>query len=83
VEGSVKEGAPGHGCVTTSMVHQEWRAIATKYAMEEKKIPGTIKFYGAPAEENYDGKVFMVRAGYFNDVDACLSHHQVTLTQQV
>ena len=39
------------------------------------RIRGTIKMYGCPAEENYDGKVFMVRAGLFKGVDACLSHH--------
>ncbi|MEM3005993.1 MAG: amidohydrolase, partial [Candidatus Bathyarchaeia archaeon] len=50
-------------------------AIAARIAMEEAGIQGTIRFYGCPAEENYDGKVFMVRAGLFDDVDACLSHH--------
>ena len=70
------EGAPGHGCGhnihgTSGLAG----AIATKTAMEETGIRGTIRFYGCPAEENYDGKVFMVRAGLFDDVDACLSHH--------
>jgi aminobenzoyl-glutamate utilization protein B len=43
--------------------------------MEEEDIEGTIKFYGTPAEENYGGKVFMVRDGLYDDLDACLSHH--------
>lgn len=72
----LKEGEPGHGCGhNIHGVSGMAGAIAIKAAMEEEKIPGTIKFYGCPAEENYDGKIFMVRAGLFDDVDACLSHH--------
>jgi aminobenzoyl-glutamate utilization protein B len=43
--------------------------------MEKNGIDGTIKFFGCPAEENYSGKVFMVREGFFDDVDTALSHH--------
>ncbi|MBS7619071.1 amidohydrolase [Candidatus Bathyarchaeota archaeon] len=72
----VIEGAPGHGCGHnihgTSGVAG---AIAIKETMERVGIKGTVKFFGTPAEENYDGKVFMVRAGLFEGVDACLSHH--------
>jgi len=46
--------------------------------MEEKKIPGTVKFFGCPAEETLVGKVFMVRDGVFNGVEAVLSHHPMT-----
>ncbi|MEM2893954.1 MAG: amidohydrolase, partial [Candidatus Bathyarchaeia archaeon] len=70
------EGAPGHGCGhNIHGVSGLAGAIAARIAMEEAGIQGTIRFYGCPAEENYDGKVFMVRAGLFDDVDACLSHH--------
>jgi len=72
----VIEGAPGHGCGhnihgTSGMAG----AIAVKQAMVKYGVEGTIRFYGTPAEENYDGKVFMARAGLFDGVDACLSHH--------
>ncbi|RLI10677.1 amidohydrolase [Candidatus Bathyarchaeota archaeon] len=72
----LKEGAPGHGCGhnihgTSGMAG----AIAVRYAMEEAGIQGTIKFYGTPAEESASGKVWMVRAGVFDGVDAVLSHH--------
>lgn len=72
----VEDGAPGHGCghnihgVTGVM-----GAIATKVAMEKHGLIGTLKFFGTPAEETYSGKVFMVRAGCFDGVDAVLSHH--------
>ena len=72
----VVDGAPGHGCGhnihgITAMA----AAIAIKTAMAMSGDSGTIRFYGTPAEENYDGKVLMVRAGLFDDIDACLSHH--------
>jgi len=72
----VVEGAPGHGCGhNIHGVSGIAGAVAVKAAMEEAGLPGTVKFFGTPAEENYDGKVFMVRAGLFDDVDAVLSHH--------
>jgi len=72
----IEEGAPGHGCghnihgVTGVMA-----AIATKRVIEEHGLRGTLKFFGTPAEETYSGKVFMVRAGCFDGVDAVFSHH--------
>ncbi|MDP2956277.1 MAG: amidohydrolase [Longimicrobiales bacterium] len=36
---------------------------------------GTIRFYGTPAEEGGSGKVYMVRAGLFDDVDVVISWH--------
>lgn len=50
-------------------------AIATKKWMEETGAKGTIRLYGTPAEEGGGGKVFMVRAGLFEDVDAVLHWH--------
>ena len=72
----LREGAPGHGCGHN--IHGASGmagAIALRYAMEKTGLEGMVKFLGTPAEENYDGKVFMARAGLFDDVDACLSHH--------
>jgi len=73
-------GAPGHGCGhNIHGVTAVSAAIATQHAMKEGKIKGTIRMYGSPAEENYDGKVFMVRADLFRGVDACFSHHPGSL----
>ena len=76
----------GHGCGhhlfgTASIA----AGIELKKLMEEKKITGTIKVYGCPAEEGGSGKVYMVRAGLFNDVDAVIhwhpgAHNEVTMT---
>ena len=38
-------------------------------------MPGTIRFYGCPAEETLVGKTFMARAGVFDDLDAALAWH--------
>ena len=70
------EGAPGHGCGhNIHGVTALGAALAVRYTLEKEGIPGTIRFYGTPAEENYGGKVYMVRDGLFDDVDAVLSHH--------
>lgn len=50
-------------------------AIAIKQWLQETGTPGTIRLYGTPAEEGGSGKVYMVRAGLFDDVDAVLSWH--------
>ena len=50
-------------------------AIAVKDWMAEHQIQGTIRFYGTPAEEGGAGKVYMVREGLFEDVDAVLHWH--------
>jgi aminobenzoyl-glutamate utilization protein B len=70
------EGAPGHGCGHN--IHGASGmagAIAAKVAMEAYGLKGTIRFFGTPAEESASGKVFMVREGVFDGVDAVLSHH--------
>lgn len=50
-------------------------AIAVKDWLKANKGQGTIRFYGCPAEEGGSGKVYMVRAGLFNDVDVALHWH--------
>lgn len=67
----IAEGA-GHGCGhnlfgTASVA----AAIAVKGYMKK----GTLRVYGCPAEEGGSGKVYMVRAGLFNDVSAVLHWH--------
>jgi len=72
----LKQGHAGHGCGhNVHGVSGMAGAIALRYELEEEKIKARVKFFGTPAEENYAGKVFMVKEGYYDDVDACLSHH--------
>jgi aminobenzoyl-glutamate utilization protein B len=73
---AVIEGAPGHGCGHNTMgTAAVAAAIATKRAVEEKGIKGTIKVFGTPAEESLSGKIYMVRDGLFDGVDAVLDNH--------
>ncbi|MBW2269548.1 MAG: amidohydrolase [Deltaproteobacteria bacterium] len=50
-------------------------AVATANWLRGSKTPGTLRVYGTPAEEGGSGKVYMVRAGLFDDVDAALHWH--------
>ena len=70
------ENAPGHACGhhlfgTASTA----AAIAVKEWLKTSGSSGTIRLYGTPAEEGGAGKVYMVRAGLFSDVDAVLTWH--------
>lgn len=73
---SIANKAAGHACGhhlfgTASVA----AGIEIKKLIEQKKISGTIRVYGCPAEEGGSGKVFMVRAGLFNDVDVVIHWH--------
>jgi aminobenzoyl-glutamate utilization protein B len=50
-------------------------AIAVKEWMQANHIAGELRLFGAPAEEGGSGKVYLVRAGLFNDVAATLHWH--------
>lgn len=72
----ITNGGPGHGCGhhlfgTASTA----AAIAVKEWLAANHKGGTIRFYGTPAEEGGSGKVYMVRAGLFDDVDAVVAWH--------
>ncbi|MBN1401158.1 MAG: amidohydrolase, partial [Anaerolineae bacterium] len=70
------EGGAGHGCGHCGYATAALGgALAAKAAMEALHLPGTIKCFGCPAEETLVGKVFMVRDGIFDGLDACLGHH--------
>ena len=78
-EALVEDGM-GHGCGhnvhgTTALT----AALAIKHEMETKGIKGTIRFYGTPAEENFGGKVFMVKEGLYDDVEAVFGHHPMSM----
>jgi aminobenzoyl-glutamate utilization protein B len=70
------QGAPGHGCGHNLLGSgSALAAVALKLALEEGGIPGTVRYYGCPAEESGSGKTFMARIGAFDDLDAALSWH--------
>jgi len=78
----LEPGKPGHGCGhNIHGVSGMAAAISVKSAMKKHQIMGTIKFFGCPAEENFSGKVYMIRDGYFGDVDAVISHHPSAMNE--
>ena len=73
---AIVEGAPGHceghnvnGAVMISAV------MAARRAMEAHGIKGTLKVFGAPAEELILARPYYVRDGYFDDVDVAFHPH--------
>lgn len=50
-------------------------AIAVADYLEAHGLPGQVRLYGTPAEEGGAGKVYLVRAGLFDDVDVTLHWH--------
>jgi len=70
------DGAPGHGCGHNLLGSGAALAVvAVKELLEQKKLPGTIRLYGTPAEEGGGGKIYMARAGLFEGVDVVLTWH--------
>ena len=70
------DGRGGHACGhhlfgTASTA----AAIAVKNYLKKSGKKGTIKLFGCPAEEGGSGKVYMTRAGLFDDLDVALHWH--------
>ena len=70
------EGAPGHmeghNLMAASAVGA---AHAVKKAMEQFRIPGTVVLSIGPAEEQLMSRPYLVRDGYFREVDAAIITH--------
>ena len=72
----IKEGTPGHACGHHLFgAGSIAAAVAVKNWLIETGTTGTIRLYGTPAEEGGSGKVYMVRAGLFDDVDIVMHWH--------
>ncbi len=72
----LEERGAGHACGHHLFgVGSSAAAIAVKNWMQQEGIGGTIRLYGTPAEEGGGGKVYMVKAGLFTDVDVVLHWH--------
>ncbi len=76
------EGGNGHGCGHNLFgTGSLGAAIAIKELIEQGKIKGTIKFLGTPAEEKFFAKIWMVKAGLWDDVDVNISWHPGAKTE--
>jgi len=70
------DGIAGHACGHHIFgAASVQAAISLKEWMVANGVKGEVRVYGSPAEEGGSGKVYLVRAGLFNDVDATLHWH--------
>ncbi|MFV0254084.1 MAG: amidohydrolase [Beutenbergiaceae bacterium] len=66
----------GHGCGHNLLGSGSLlAAVATARQLQQAGLPGTVRYYGCPAEEGAAGKTFMVLGGAFDDVDAAITNH--------
>jgi aminobenzoyl-glutamate utilization protein B len=73
---AVNGGAPGHGCGHNLLGSASaLAALAVKEELQARGLKGTIRYYGTPAEEGGGGKIYMLHAGLFRDVDVVLAWH--------
>jgi aminobenzoyl-glutamate utilization protein B len=63
------EGHNTHGGVASTA------AFAVKEVMQRFNLPGTVAISFGPAEEQLGSRPYLVRAGYFKDVDAIIYLH--------
>lgn len=70
------EGAAGHACGHHLFGAASATAgVAVARWLDENNRSGTVRVYGTPAEEGGSGKVYLTRAGLFDDVDVVLHWH--------
>lgn len=72
----------GHGCCHNLLgVAAAGAAIGLKAEMEERGLPGTVVYYGCPAEENLMGKPVMAVRGAFKELDVAITNHPAYSTE--
>ena len=72
----LKENGPGHGCGHNLFgVASSAAGVAISRWLKATNHEGTIRIYGSPAEEGGSGKTYIVRDGYYKDVDIVLDWH--------
>ena len=72
VEGKHAAHACGHNLFGAGSLSA---AIAIKNWLKASGTPGRVRLYGTPAEEGGSGKVYMARAGLFDDADFVIDWH--------
>jgi aminobenzoyl-glutamate utilization protein B len=75
-------GGHGHGCGHNMLGSAALlAAAAVKNHLSQQGIRGRVRYYGCPAEEGGAAKVFMVRAGLFDDVDIAITWHPAAINR--
>ncbi len=65
----------GHGCGHNLMCSSSAGAAIAAANVLGRDFGGEVRFIGTPAEEAGNGKVHLINAGIFDDVDVCLQIH--------
>ena len=65
----------GHGCGHNLMCSSSAGAAIAAAEVLGRDFAGEVRFIGTPAEEAGNGKVHLIDAGVFDDVDVCLQIH--------
>jgi aminobenzoyl-glutamate utilization protein B len=75
-------GGHGHGCGHNMLGSAALlAATAVKNYLSQQGLRGRVRYYGCPAEEGGAAKVFMVRAGLFDDVDIAITWHPAAINR--
>lgn len=78
-ETDAKPGGAGHGCGHNLLgVGAAGAAAALSEYLEKNRLPGTVRFYGCPAEESGAGKEILARSSVFDGLDASFTWHPET-----
>ena len=76
VQDPIVVDGPGHGCGHNLLGTAALAAASVmKSWLEHSGTLATVRYYGCPAEETCEGKVFMARAGAFDDLDMAITWH--------
>lgn len=72
----LSEFAPGHTDPHSALgVGALGAILAAQHAMQHAGIPGTLKFFGEPAEKVQGSKLVHGLRGYYDGLDAIVSYH--------
>ena len=73
---ATQEGGAGHACGHHLFgAASSTAAVALSQWLQANDVQATIKLVGTPAEEGGSGKVYLARAGVFDEVDVVLHWH--------
>lgn len=64
----------GHGC-GHNLIATAALGACLAIGSVKSEVPGKLIFMGTPAEEGGGGKIYMIEAGLFKDVDAAMMFH--------
>ncbi|MEW5826708.1 MAG: M20 family metallopeptidase [Candidatus Bipolaricaulota bacterium] len=69
----------GHAC-GHNLIASAALGAALAVGTIKRELPGRLLFFGTPAEEGGGGKVLMIDAGLFRDIDAAMMFHPAPFT---